>query len=398
MKLMRFDVFLLKLLYILAAGIVVFQTLGRGSVTSLLFYATFPVTVLLWLRTIRKTATGMDLIMLLTIVLAMISVLLDAWINNAGLGFSYVKKVIIFAMTLLFLQTAYRLRIDREMVAFIDRTVDLLTVFLILMFFFRTGQMYIIRNRISNYLTFRIGNPNLTGLYLTCLYMLELYRIFAPERWYWKGIHILMAGLLVIFIFLTQSRNCLVAAVLFTVSCAWLVFKGRRKLYIKNSTAWLIAAFPLLFVVGYMLIVYTPWFQKLFSFLVSEGKNLDSRMRVWEPALQYLANSPLIGSYYHISDGTGMSQMHNSHLDVAASYGIPVLVLVCLLLHNYLHQRGRHYTDKQGYIYILGFACAILLGIGEAALFSGGLSIYIFVGAFLLLADREEQEQTMGKL
>lgn len=398
MKLMRFDIFLLKLLFLLAAGIVVCQVLDRGNLTSLMFYATFPVTVLLWMRTVRKTATGMDLLMLVTIVMALISVLMDAWVNNADMGFSYVKKIIIFSMTMLFLQTAYRLRIDQELVAFIDKTIDFLTIFLILMFFFRSSQMYMIRGRISNYLTFRIGNPNLTGLYLTCMYMLELYRIFTPERWYMKVVHLLMAGFLITFIFLTQSRNCLVAVMLFTASCAWLVFKGRRNLCIKNSAAWMIVGFPALFVLGYVFVVYSPWFQKLFAFLVSEGKNLDSRMRVWEPALRYLANSPLIGSYYHISDGTGMSQMHNSHLDLAASYGVPVLLLVCLLLRNYLYQRGRYYTDKQGYIYILGFACAIVLGIGEAALFSGGLSIYIFVGAFLLLADREESDKLTGKL
>ncbi len=398
MKLMRIDTYLLKLLFLLAAGIVVCQMLGRSSITSLLFYATFPVTVLLWLRTVRKTATGMDLLMLLTIVLALVSILLDAWFNNAGLGFAYVKKVIIFCMTLIFLQTAFRLRINREMVDFINTVVDLLTICLIYMFFAHQSQMHILHGRISGYLTFRVGNPNLTSLYLSCLYMLELYRIFTPERWYWKLTHILMSVCLLMFIFLTRSRSCLIAVLLFTANCAWLVFKGRRKLYIKNSTAWLIAVFPVIFVAVYIFLVYMPWVQDLLEFLVSEGKKLDSRMRIWEPALRYLANSPLIGAYYHISDGTGMSQMHNSHLDVAASYGIPVLAMVCLLLRNYLHQGGRHYGDKQGYIYILGFAAAILLGIGEAALFSGGLSIYIFVGAFLLLANREEAAQTMGKL
>jgi len=79
-----------------------------------------------------------------------------------------------------------------------------------------------------------------------------------------------------------------------------------------------------------------------------------------------------------------MSQMHNSHLDIAASYGIPVLILVCVLLARWLRQgRGR---------YMIGFACALLLGLGEAAVFSGGLGIYIFAGLFLLLAKGEKDE------
>lgn len=393
MRLKRIDVILLKLLFLLAAGIIVFQALGRSSLTSLLFYMTFPVTVLLWLRTVRKTITGMDLIMLVTIALAAVSVLLDAGRYNAGLNFGYIRKVIIFFMTLLFLQTAYRLQVDEKMVGFINKIVDFLTIFLMAMYSLYTGQMFLVGGLASSYLTFRIGNPNLTGLFLTCFYMLELYRIFTPERWYWKWIHVLMAVCLVVFVAMTQSRNSLIVIALFTLITAWLIFRGKRNLHIGKIPAMLISAFPALFLTVYISVIYTPWIQKLFGFLIAEGKNLDSRMRIWMPALQDLWESPVIGSYYAISEGTGMSQMHNSHLDIAASYGIPVLVLVCMLLYSYLYQQGRRYADKQGFIYILGFSCAIILGIGEAALFSGGLSLYIFAGAFLLLAGRQEQTE-----
>ena len=334
----------------------------------------------------------MDLIMMGTIMLACISVLLDAGIHNASLSFSYIRKVIIFGMTLLFFQTAYRMRVDEEIVTFVNGVIDFLTVFLIVMFFFGGGRMYHIYGRMSNYLTFSIGNPNLTGMYLACLYMLELYRIFSVEKWYWKWIHIFMSVFLVIFAFETQSRNSILAIILFTAVTVFLIFRGKKNLRISKTTASFLAVFPALFLMLYMLLIYTPWMQEVFEFLVDEGKGLDSRMRIWEPAVEALKGSPLIGAYCDISNGTGTSQMHNTHLDIAVSYGIPVLVLVCLLLRNYLYQHGRRYVDKQGYIYILGFACAIMLGIGEAGLFSGGLSLYIFVGTFLLFTDRKEEE------
>lgn len=395
MKLKRIDVILLKLLFLLAAGIIVFQVLGRSSMTSLLFYMTFPVTVLLWLRTVRKTITGMDLVMMAAITLTVVSVLLDAGRCNAHLNFSYIRKIIIFCMTLLFLQTAYRLQIDQEMVGFINKTVDVLTIFLIVMYFTRTSEMYLMNGTVSSYLTFRTSNPNLIGLFLACLYMLELYRIFTPERWYWKWLHISMAVCLIMFVNMTRSRNCLIAISLFTLITVWLIFRGRRNLYVGRTAALVLAVSPALFLTVYMSVVYTPWIQKIFGFLVSEGKKLDSRMRIWTLALQQLWESPIIGSYFAISKGAGMSQMHNSHLDIAVSYGLPVLMLVSLLLYSYLHQQGRKYADKQDFIYILGFACTIILGIGEAALFSGGLSLYIFVGAFLLLANRQEQTESV---
>lgn len=395
MKLKRIEAILLKLLFLLAVGVIAFQALGRSSLTSLLFYMTFPVTVLLWLWTVRKTMTGMDLVMMATIALTIVGVLLDAGRSNAHLGCSYIRKIIIFCMTLLFFQTAYRLKIDQEMVGFINKTVDFLTIFLIVMYFTRTGQMYLLNGSISGYLTFRIGNPNLTGLFLACLYMLELYRIFTPERWYWKCLHVSMAVCLIMFVILTRSRNCMIVIALFTLIVVWLIFRRRRNLYVGRAAAFVVAVSPALFLTVYMSVVYTPWIQRLFGFLVGEGKSLDSRMRIWTRALQHLWKSPIIGSYYAISEGTGMSQMHNSHLDIAASYGIPVFALVCLLFYSYLHQRGRRYADKQGFIYILGFSCAIILGIGEAALVSGGLTLYIFVGAFLLLANRQEQMESV---
>ena len=155
----------------------------------------------------------------------------------------------------------------------------------------------------------------------------------------------------------------------------------------------MIAWFPLTFAALYMTVIYTPWIQRIFGFAVSAGKNLDSRVDIWTNTLSYIKHSPLIGSYYEISGGTGVAQMHNSHLDIAASYGIAVLVLVCVLLTRYLLQRGRVYESKERYIYMLGFSCTLLLGLGEAALFSGGLGIHLFAGMLLMLANGKNDTQ-----
>ena len=178
----------------------------------------------------------------------------------------------------------------------------------------------------------------------------------------------------------------------FTAVCAWLIFKSRRQLRITKVGATVFSIAPAVFVMFYMAMVNLPWVQIILDFLVGEGKALTSRHDVWETALTALYSSPLIGAYSQISNGEGALQMHNSHLDIAASYGIVVFLLVCYLLWRYLYQKGRYYNHKSNYVYILGFVCAILLGIGEAALFSGGLGIYVFIGTFLMLANYEKQE------
>ena len=390
MELKRVDSFLLKGLYVMVAAIVVTQTLGMGTVTSLLFTMTFPLTVLLWLRTVRRTVTGMDILMLLAVSLAIISVLLDAMRYNADLSFSYIKKLIMFTMTLLFFQSAYRISIDQNTQKFIIRLLNVLTVYLMLIYLARNVQMHTMNGMVVRYLTFRMSNPNLTGMYLSCLYMLQLYSAFHHKKWSMRLISLVFSVFLAWCVLETQSRTALLVIVLYTALYIWLTIRGIRNMCVTKPAAVVLAALPILVVIAYMVVVYLPWFNNLLGFMTSEGKALDSRMAVWEPAVKVLEVSPVIGSYYTISDGTGMSQMHNSHLDIAASYGIPVMCLVGVLLFRYLNQRGRRYREWSNYLYINGFACALLLGIGEAAIFSGGLGIYILAGTFLILANGEE--------
>lgn len=393
MELRQWDRFFLKFLLLCAAGIVVTEVLGQEWLTSYLFLATFPLTVILWARSVRKTLTGLDILMLLTILLAVVNVILNLWINGGTLSFDFFRKVIMFSMSLMFLQTANRFRVGQEIVDFMTRIADLLTLFFVLMYFWNRPAMHVINGYVTGYLTFGFSNPNTTGLFLTCLYMLELYRLYTREVWYLKTLHVGMACVLFWFVFETQSRNCLLVMLLFTVYCLWLVFRSKRMLRVTGFWAGMIAWFPLTFAALYMTVIYTPWIQRIFGFAVSAGKNLDSRVDIWTNTLSYIKHSPLIGSYYEISGGTGVAQMHNSHLDIAASYGIAVLVLVCVLLTRYLLQRGRVYESKERYIYMLGFSCTLLLGLGEAALFSGGLGIHLFAGMLLMLANGKNDTQ-----
>lgn len=392
-KKQKLDTRLFKLLFLVTAGIVVTQSLGQGWLTSYLFLLTFPLTVALWIYSVRRELSSLDLLMVGIVALAMLSVMINAAATTTMPSFGYIKKLIMFAMTLMFLQTCYRVRVDQSVVDVVYRVADILTIYFIFLFFADPAVNYQINGRHSAYLTFRFSNPNMTALFLACLYMLELYRLFTPEKWYWKLLHILMAVALAVFIVLTQSRNVLLILVVFTVICAVLILRRSNRLRLGKWISALIAVFPGVFVLVYVAIVNTPWINKVFAFLVGEGKGLDSRLEIWESGIGYMASFPFLGAYSEISNGTGTFQMHNTHLDIACSYGVPVLVLVCYLLWRYLNQQNRVYTNKESFTYVLGFACAILMGIGEAALFSGGLAIYVFVGGFLLMANHMEDKE-----
>ena len=392
MELRRIDSFCLKLLFLAEAGIIITQVLNLETLTSALFLLTFPLTVLLWIRTVRTTVSETDMVVIVTCVLAVVSVLLNAAQANAQMSFDYLKKLIMFVMTLLFFQTAYRVRADEKVCAFILRVMDLVVLFLILMYFLQYRQMHMLNGRRTLYLTFGFSNPNLTALFLQCIYMLKMRRLFEKGTWYVKLWHILQQAILAWFVVETQSRNGLLVMAVYTVSAVWLIFRSRRSLRIGKGWAALFATFPAVLVAGYMLLINNRWVLNTFSFLAGVGKELDSREDIWSDALSFLKGSPLFGAYCEASNGSGVLQMHNSHLDIAVSYGVPVLLLVCFLLIRYLHRRGHIYGNRKDYVYIMGFAFAILLGMGEAAVFSGGLGLYILAGAFLLLAGQDVSE------
>ena len=380
---------LLKIIYLDAAAIAVAQTLGLDGLVSGLFTLTFPLTVVLWLRTVRERMRLPELLTLVTLGLAAVSVLLDAWISGAEVRPAYFRKWIIFCMTLLFFGAAYRLEGSAEVTRWVKRLGDLLAVWLPGAYILGGDAMFRIGGRVSGYLTFGFTNPNLAAMVLACLYMLQIMGIFESKGWK-KGVRLALAGILAYFLWLTRSRNCMLAMAVFTFCACMLPLAGERKLRMPGWMAALVSILPALFVAGYLLIVSMGRVPDWLRLFVGDGKGLDSRMAVWGPALEALGESPLIGAYCRISGGLGSSQMHNSHLDIAASYGVPVLVPVCVLLGMYLHQGGREYRSRSHFCNMLAFACGLLMGLGEAAVFSGGLGIYIFVGMFLHLANEEE--------
>ena len=77
-----------------------------------------------------------------------------------------------------------------------------------------------------------------------------------------------------------------------------------------------------------------------------------------------------------------MAQLHNTHVDILATYGILVFILICIYLYH-LMCRVQNKNEDQS-ISLWAFVCTTLLGVGEAALFSGGLGIYLFAGLFLV--------------
>lgn len=388
----KIEPFIINLLYWVAAAIVLLQAMGIESLISPLFYLSFVLVFGLFIFVLQRKVTVQDVFCLGIVFAAVFCVIVNALITDAPVSFGYFKKLIMFSSTLLYFQTASKIELPENEKKHIKTIINLTVLFLVFKYFTDTAMMYFYNGKVTRYLTFRFTNPNLTALFLICFAIFEIIEFINSKGIRWKLFYGTMSGLLCFFIFETQARNSVIVIVMF-FAILLLIRKKHIEYQIIRPLAMLVSIWPLCFSFVYFYILNNDKIIGLFNFLVSKGKQIDSRSIIWKEAFAYIMASPIVGAYNQISGGTGASQLHNTHIDIWASYGIIVLIFVCVLLFKLIYKNGEIYASKTQLLYMIGFCFTIIMGMGEAALFSGGLGIYIFAGIFLLESNVENSAE-----
>ena len=371
----RTDRALMGLNFLCLWGITLTQVLGKPGLASVLFTCTFPLTFALWLVRAEQAMEEETVLAVTIFWLSAVSVCTNALMSGTAVTASYLKKLILFWSSIALLSTVSRYRPGKGEVAFVLGGNTVVSCLLCGFYIFRRQEMFLLNGVVTGYLTFRFTNPNLTALFLAAMAMIQFSRPETGKRWVF---HRFLGCVLLYFVWKTQSRN----GMLILVGFFLLRIFGGNAYRPGKCSAVLGAALPLIFGAVYLLWVSAPWVQQRFSFLAGEGKGLDSRVEIWRFALEAFLARPLTGAYSQISFGTGASQMHNSHLDILASYGAGVFVLVWRLLYLLLHREGGR--DGKFRLALFGL---LLSGIGEASLFSGGMGICLYAGMLGMLAN-----------
>lgn len=387
---LRLDTLLFRLQFLLLTGILMTQALGFSAISSLLFTATFPGTLCIWLARAGERIGPLQALGLGIVMLACISVCMDGLMNGSTVSFGYFKKLMMFCATVLLLSAAGDYRPDAGDVRFFFRCNAVLSCFLVGMYLLRKEQMHLLNGIVTVYLTFRATNPNLAAVFLCGAGMVEAIHAAVCSDRKVRLLHGFLALAMLYFILETRSRNAMLLAAVFLGACLVCYCYSPEKLPRKGYLAALIVSAPLLFAVGYLLLIYLPQVQQAFSFLIGEGKGLDSRVKIWRFAVEAFWKSPVFGAYSRISEGTGASQMHNSHLDILASYGAPVLAALVGFLFLLLQHRENRESHMR-FLCMAGFSALLLSGIGEAMLFSGGMGIYIYAAVLRILANYQPE-------
>ena len=382
-----------QIVYIVSILLVVFQVLAWNRLVSVLLMVTIVMVYLLWGLTLYTEVTNRDVMLVCLITLTALNVFINAKMAGTDLSFSYIKKLLLFAATLIFLQTVSKLRIRHELEEFVLNANTLLSVFLIAEYSIQGDKAYLINGIVTHYLTFHFTNPNLAGMYLSAIAMLEVCRGLREQKKQSMLFHFLLAGALLYLTNQTQTRNALFGTLFFF---GMLLLNSMQKGTMRRmhpTIAALTILWPAIFIAIYMFIISRPVFTKYFSFLVSTGKNIDSRAVIWRGAIHYFRSSPIFGAYHQVSYGTGMSQMHNTALDIAASYGICVFLATMVFLLKIITCRNAEGISRARFHYISAFSACLIMGMGEAALFSGSLSFFVLAGLFLMLTGGGESAE-----
>lgn len=372
---------ILKTELLLVFGIVLFTILGRSNIVSILFYSTFFILMYGIVSQTKRNVGIRELCALGCILFALISVLLTMNV----VSFSYFKKLIIFACTILLLMLITELPVSKKTVELVLK-INIAIAVLYPLAYYVLG----IRTTIARGITFNFSNPNLTGIYLlhSALYVVLAF-IYFKNKIFRIGL-LALTAVLCVFIVDTLARACAMAllgfALLSTVN-----YLTMNKLRVTKKVSFVLLLMPLLIAFAYLWMVDNGLIRS-FDFLVSEGKPITSRYNIWSENLDRFFTHPFLGNYGLLGDGSGIFQLHNTHIDVLVSYGAVPFILFIIVLNMCINAilPGVQGTFQKSALF--AFYAVIIMGSFEAALVSGGMGMYILSGGFLVIAQYQKMD------
>lgn len=376
----------MKIEMIFVSLIIFFTLVKQGALISLCFSMSF--IVLLCYAVYRATNTRYSLNLVLLIIVAFVNVVVNALTSSeAILGFDYFKKLLMFLAFMLMLDFAQNDDISVDTYNLVLRLPSAMALMLVCSYFF-VGNT----DRYAGGITLGFSNPNFTGMWLVHLFIyVFLLEISIKHNRFIKITIGLVLVIMAWLIYETKARSCLIGLFLFLLLCV--MGKVTNESFSKKPIVWsAVILIPIIVVLLYQSLLNAGWFVNAFAAFVSDGKGLDSRLAVWQPAIKAFMGSPIFGDYCGISQGTGTSQLHNTHLDVLVSYGILPFVLFVVALLKLSRNITRHDMSFFSYTAFSGFLSIIIIGTFEAGVVSGAMGLNILTVGLIVLANYDGKE------
>lgn len=381
--------FLLYFIFLLGYLIIFFTVNKLTSIATMLFYFSFFLIFVAWILSLNRKLKNIDLLAVIIVALSFVFVLINALQTNANISLDYLKKVIMFSSTIMLFSAMQNFGSHKEIEKQVLILNIILSIALFILFFAKHDDVFYWNERISDYLVFNLDNPNKAGMYLAVITIYNFCLLRHVNNVFIK-IPIYAVIIMMIYLtWLTGARTAIIAIAVFVIFYYILLLKSSFKLNFSNIILFLVAILPLLFALIYMVMVENDILRDFFSFMEKDGKSLDSRYDMWNGAFEFFKGSPIFGAYSQMSNGTGQSQMHNIGVDILTSYGVMIYCLVTVFIYITLKACNNNAKYSKQIVYCLALIIAIMLGCGEAALFSGAAGYNILISGFVLFSKRD---------
>ena len=353
--------------------------LNNKTLVSIFFNLSFVIFFMLFLDfTIKVGKVSIWSIGL--IVSSVLSVILSYSFNNyiSFDGTEYIKCLIFFIITNTFYYILSKIKITKKLYNFsvnIPFLIVLTDIF----------SYYLLKNRVTmaHAITLNFSNPNQAGLWLSVAFMFGILK-YTEESSKTKKLMFLGLTMMVFPLMLkTLSRNALISVVFLVIMMIYgNIFKKRK---LSKEIIILVIIFPLIFCFAYLILINTSFVDN-FSFLISEGKSLTSRLSIWNLGVKTFLEHPIIGNYSRsVSYGQGVAQFHNVGIDVVAKYGIVVYFTFIKLTYDIIESMNKKIFRKIQYLSMCCFLSVIIQGVFEAGIYSGYCGLDYLIGGFIII-------------
>lgn len=373
---------LFSIMIVLCYMIVVMNMLTREQVVSSVFQFILVGTSLTFFFSIYYgyNLNGSLALMIGSIILIFAFIVIS--LNTESISLVYYKKYVFFASTIIMMITCTFTRFKRYVVALIFSINILLSASYIIFYLF--GRAYLINGS----LTLNFTNPNLLAIWLMHSILISSLAIDYNEHTLWRLSNYLVIAINAYLVFLTKTRSVQLALLFYIIYVVLLKYDSFNR--VKRVLPFLVSIYPIMFSKIYLVLIDRNDFVRKLAFLASTGKPIESRYSAWEYAYTFIKQRPLLGNYNTIYRGTEKLQMYNTHLEIAAAYGVIELILVIILLYYIISQSLNRANTKLKLKAVGAFIAVNIVGAGESALFVGSLGMFILSCALLLIANHED--------
>lgn len=323
------DIFIVALSFLVFSSIT-FLVCKLPSVSSVFFKSSF-IVLLLYLvikiidlfahdkfkNVIKQKESILFIAIIITSLIAFLSVLINGINNHVSFSFDYFTKVFLIIACLVFVYIGVTTKINKtsiKIISFLD--VAVAVVFILgLATGFANGKE-------GRYYNFNFSNPNAAAQILLVITTILIISIFIFNKLWVSIVYLLLAITMIIFTFLTGSRGSIFALFLGLIFTVIILLKKKIGSP-RTSTILLYVLIPFMVVIIYIPVIYL--------FVVNNVKgstiisSLYTRYGIWTDGFKAIMKNPFFGVY--LSNG----HYHSSLLDTWANYGVFVFIGVIFI-------------------------------------------------------------------